>query len=89
MKIYSYQIFSLFIILVSNIITILLEFVGNGGENIFLSLLFIFIIVTLFGLYNILVKKYFNTVYTGSPYYFMFMIGLFSICISFWKKYKI
>ena len=81
MKIYSHQIFSLIIILVSNIITILLELVGNGGENIFLSLLFIFIIVTLFGLYNILVKKYFNTVYTGSPYYFMFMIGLFSICI--------
>ena len=81
MKIYSHQIFSLIIILVSNIITILLELVGNGGEKIFLSLLFIFIIVTLFGLYNILVKKYFNSVYTGSPYYFMFMIGLFSICI--------
>ena len=81
MKIYSHQIFSLIIILVSNIITILLELIGNNNDNIFLSLLFIFIIVTLFGLYNILVKKYFKIVYTGSPYYLMFMIGLFSICI--------
>ena len=81
MKIYSHQILSLIVILVSNIITILLELIGNNSENIFLSLLFIFIVVTLFGLYDVLVKKYFNIVYTGSPYYFMFMIGLFSVCI--------
>ena len=52
MKIFSHQIFSLIIILVSNITTILLELIGNGGENIFLSLLFIVIIVTLFGLFD-------------------------------------
>ena len=80
MKIYSHQIFSLIIILVSNLTIILLVFIGKQNENIFLSLLFIFAIVVLFCLYNNLVKRYFN-VYMGSPYYFMFIIGAMSTCL--------
>ena len=80
MKIYSHQIFSLIIILVSNLTIILLVFIGKQNENIFLSLLFIFAIVVLFCLYNNLVKRYFN-VYMGSPYYLMFIIGAMSTCL--------
>ena len=80
MKIYSHQIFSLIIILVSIITIILLVFIGKQNENIFLSLLFIFVIVVLFCLYNNLVKRYFN-VYMGSPYYLMFIIGAMSTCL--------
>jgi drug/metabolite transporter (DMT)-like permease len=80
MKIYSHQIFSLIIILVSNVTIVLLIFIGRKNENIVLSLVFIFAIVVLFCLYNNLVKKYFN-VYMGSPYYLMFIIGLISICL--------
>ena len=80
MKIYSHQIFSLIIILVSNVTIVLLIFIGRKNENIALSLIFIFAIVVLFCLYNNLVKKYFN-VHMGSPYYLMFIIGLISICL--------
>ena len=73
-KIYSHQIFALIIILSSNITIILLIFIGKKVENVAISLLIIFAIVVLFGLYNNLVKKYFNT-FMGSPYYFMFIIG--------------
>ena len=83
MKIYSHQIFSLIIILVSIITIILLTFIGKKIDNVFISLLYIFAIVVLFCLYNNLVKKYFNIIYMASPYYFMFIIGLISICIIF------
>jgi hypothetical protein len=79
-KIYSHQIFALIIILSSNITIILLIFIGKKVENVAISLLIIFAIVVLFGLYNNLVKKYFNT-FMGSPYYFMFIIGAISTCL--------
>ena len=82
MKIYSHQIFALIIILLSNIAIILLAFIGRKNEHIFLGLLFIFAIVILYCLYNNLIKRYFN-VYMGSPYYFMFIIGVMSICLIF------
>jgi len=80
MKIYLHQIFSSIINLISCIAIILLVFIGEKHENLFLSLLFIFAIVVMYCLFNNLVKKYFNT-FMGSPYYIMFIIGLMSICL--------
>ena len=79
-KIFWHQVFALIIILASNITIILLIFIGKKVENVAISLAIIFAIVVLFGLYNNLVKKYFNT-FMGSPYYFMFIVGAISTCL--------
>ena len=76
-KIYRHQIFSLVIIAISIIFSNILIIAGGDNSNIWLNILFIFIIDALYGLYNVLGKKYFN-VFMDSAWHLMFVIGLIS-----------
>ena len=59
-KIYRHQIFSLIIIFVSIVINNVLIITGGDNSNFLLNILLLFIIDALYGLYNVLEKKYFN-----------------------------
>ena len=78
-KIYLHQFFSSIIIAISIIIVIIITFIRklkfNGEE--FLNLALVIIVTALFTLFNALEKKYYN-IFMGSPYHFMFMVGLFA-----------
>ena len=78
-KIYLHQFFSSIIIAINIIIVIIITFIRKlkfTGEE-FLNLALVIIVTALFTLFNALEKKYYN-LYMGSPYHFMFMVGLFS-----------
>ena len=80
LKVYMHQILSLIIILISNIVIITLVLVDEDNSNFGISLVLIIAVVTLYSLFNNLIKRYFS-VYMGSPYYLMYIIGLLSIIL--------
>ena len=79
LKIYSHQIFSSAVILISNIFVIVIIFVEKADFSNygFFNFALVIIITGFYALFNVLEKKYYN-LYMDSPYHFMFMIGLFS-----------
>ena len=81
-KIYEHQIFSTIIILISIIIIIIIIFAEKSylSKYGFLNYVPTIIITVCFALFNVLGKKYYN-VFIGSPYYFMFILGLFSLIL--------
>ena len=82
-RLYTHQLLSFIIIIIC--ISVLLLFYLIYEENInykaliFISL-YLFFIMSLYSLYNVLEKKYFNK-YMDSPYHLMYIIGLISLCI--------
>ena len=79
-KIYRHQIFSLIIIFVSIVINNVLIITGGDNSNFLLNILLLFIIDALYGLYNVLEKKYFN-LFRDIVWHLMFVIGLMSLII--------
>ena len=82
-KIYRHQIFSLTIIIVCNIISIILILTGeinNVNSNMALNFVLMAVILSLYALYNVLEKIFFNSFMT-SPYYLMFIIGLITLVL--------
>ena len=79
-KIYRHQVFSLIIIGVCIILSNILIIAGGDNPNIWWNILFLFLIDALYGLYNVLEKKYFNK-YMDTPDHLMFVIGLMSLII--------
>ena len=77
-KIYRHQVFSLTIIIVCNVISIILILIWEDNTNIWINILLMFVILSLYALYNVLEKKYFNK-YMDSPYHLMFVIGFIFI----------
>lgn len=82
-KLYRHRILSLVIIVI--VIPFLLFFylkneANKKNENLFINSLYLILIACLYALYNVLTKKYYN-IYFGSPYHFMFVIGLISLSI--------
>ena len=80
LKIYRHQIFSLIIIIVCNVITIILTLIGEDNSNIVVNMVLMFVILSLYALYNVLEKRYFNR-FMDSPYHLMFVIGFISLII--------
>ena len=85
LKVYMHQILSLIIILISNIVIITLVLVDEDNSNFVISLILIIAVVFLYSLFNNLIKRYFS-VYMGSPYYLMYIIGLISIILILFFK---
>ena len=79
-KIYRHQVFSLTIIIVCNVFSIILILIWEDNSNIWINILLMFVILSLYALYNVLEKKYFNK-YMDSPYHLMFVIGFISLII--------
>ena len=80
-KLYSHQIFSIIIIVISIVtITVLFFIKEDLSLNILTNIVIIIIVTCLFALFNILQKKYYN-IYMDSPYHFMFIIGLFAMSL--------
>ena len=79
-KIYRHQVFSLIIIIVCNVISIILILIWEDNSNLWVNMILMFVILSLYALYNVLEKKYFNK-YMDSPYHLMFVIGLISLII--------
>ena len=80
-KLYSHQILSSIIIVISNItITILFFIREDMSLGVLTNIVVIVIVTCLFSLFNILQKKYYN-IYLDSPYHFMFIIGLFAMTL--------
>ena len=82
-KIYRHQIFSLTIIIVCNIISIILILTGdtnNANSNMAINFVLMAVILSLYALYNVLEKIFFNSFMT-SPYYLMFIIGLITLVL--------
>ena len=81
-RIHNHQLLSIIIIIVCKPILLLFFFTNNEEKDkslLFSSLLLLFT-GSLYSLFNILEKKYYN-IYMDSPYHFMFIIGLTSLCI--------
>ena len=82
LPIYNHQLLSIIIIVAC--IPILLVFYFTNSEEKDKSLLFSSLLLlftgSLYSLFNILEKRYYNK-YMDSPYHFMFIIGLISLCI--------
>jgi len=82
LRIYNHQLLSIIMIIIC--IPILLLFYFTNDEQKDKSLLFssFFLLFTssLYSLINILEKRYYNK-FMDSPYHFMFIIGLISLCI--------
>ena len=80
-KLYTHQIFSIIIIVISIVtITIIFFIKEDLSLNILTNIVIIIIVTCLFALFNILQKKYYN-IYMDSPYHFMFIIGLFAMSL--------
>lgn len=82
-KIYRHQIFSLTIIIVCNIISIILILTGEKNKvnsNMAINFVIMAVILSLYALYNVLEKIFFNSFMT-SPYYLMFIIGLITLVL--------
>ena len=77
-KIYSHQIFSLIIILISILIPISFHIINKTASKATLIKIILIVIVTcLFALFNTLEYKYFDK-YLDTPYHLMFIMGLIS-----------
>ena len=77
-KIYSHQIFSLIIILISILIPISFHIINKTASQATLIKIILIVIVTcLFALFNTLEYKYFDK-YLDTPYHLMFIMGLIS-----------
>ena len=82
-KTYRHQIFSLTIIIVCNIISIILILTGEKNKvnsNMAINFVIMAVILSLYALYNVLEKIFFNSFMT-SPYYLMFIIGLITLVL--------
>ena len=82
-KIYRHQIFSLTIIIVCNIISIILILTGEKNKvnsNMAINFVIMAVILSLYALYNVLEKIFFNSFMT-SPYYLMFIIGVITLVL--------
>lgn len=82
-KIYRHQIFSLTIIIVCNIISIILILTGEKNKvnsDMAINFVIMAVILSLYALYNVLEKIFFNSFMT-SPYYLMFIIGLITLVL--------
>ena len=80
-KIYKHQFFSLIIILVCNIISIILILIwAKDNSRLHINIAIMFIIYTIYALYNVVEKRYFNK-FLDSPYHYMFVVGFISIII--------
>ena len=82
-KIYRHQIFSLTIIIVCNIISIILILIGEKNKvnsDMAINFVIMAVILSLYALYNVLEKIFFNSFMT-SPYYLMFIIGLITLVL--------
>ena len=79
-KFYRHQKFSLIVIGIFIILSNILIIFDRKNSNILLNILILFIIDALYGLYNVLEKKYFNK-YMDTPDHLMFVIGLMSLII--------
>ena len=86
-----HQKFSLIIIAICFLFNSILQIFDGSNSNILLNILILFIIDTLYGLYNVLEKIYFNDLdkkdkndiklFKDIPYHLMFVIGLMSLII--------
>ena len=79
-KIDKHRLFSIIIIIVCNILIIILILIGENNENLAINMLLMFIIDSLYGVYDTAQKWYFNA-YMDSPYHLMFCVGLISVVI--------
>jgi len=79
-KIYRHQVFSLIIIIVCNVISIILILIWEDNSNLWVNMILMCVILSLYALYNVLEKKYFNK-FMDSPYHLMFVIGFISLII--------
>ena len=82
-KLYAHQLLSLFIIIICISFLLLFYLIHEENVNykalIFISL-YLFFIMSLYSLYDVLEKKYFNK-FMDSPYHLMYIIGIISLCI--------
>ena len=79
-KIYAHQKFSIAIIIVCMLALLIFYIIKEGNNDVIKHLLislFLFIIMCLYSLYNVLEKKFFNK-YKVRPFHFMFVVGLTS-----------
>ena len=86
-KIYTHQIFSSIIIFISILIVIILYLINNfikdtdeNKENLFINLILILITSSLYAIFNIMEKKYYNF-FLDSPYHLMFKVGLIGLIL--------
>ena len=75
-KIYMHQIFSSIIIFISILVVIILYLIHTSNNKLLINIVFIIITSSLYALFNIMEKKYYN-IFMDSPYHLMFIIGLF------------
>ena len=79
-KIYMHQIFSSIIIFISILVVIILYLIHTSNNKLLINIVFIIITSSLYALFNIMEKKYYN-IFMDSPYHLMFIIGLFGIVL--------
>ena len=79
-KIYFHQYVSLAIIIVCNVVSIILILIGEDNSNLIINMVLMLVILSLYALYNVLEKKFFNK-FMDSPYHLMFIVGLISLII--------
>ena len=82
LRIHKHQLLSIIIILICILILLALYFAKYkiNDKNLLFNTLFLLIIGSLYSLFDILEKRYYNK-YMDSPYHFMFIIGLISLSI--------
>ena len=82
LRIHKHQLLSIIIILICILILLALYFTKYkiNDKNLLFNTLFLLIIGSLYSLFDILEKRYYNK-YMDSPYHFMFIIGLISLSI--------
>ena len=80
-KIHRHQIVSTIIIIICTILNIILILIKTKFSwSILFDMVLMALIYSLFALYNVLEKRYFNK-YMDSPYHLMFVIGVISLII--------
>ena len=88
-KIYKHHLLSLIIILLCIPLLFgiyLVQFKNRDNLNLFLNSLYLILIASLYSLFDVLAKKYYNS-YMGSPYKFMFLIGLIDLTILLFYEF--
>ena len=88
-KIYKHHLLSLIIILLCIPLLLgiyLVQFKNRDNLNLFLNSLYLILIASLYSLFDVLAKKNYNT-YMGSPYKFMFLIGLIDLTILLFYEF--
>ena len=81
-RIYNHQMLSIIMIIICIPILLLFYFTNDEqkDKSLLFSSFFLFFTSSLYSLFDILEKRYYIK-YMDSPYYFMFIIGLISLCI--------